>query len=264
MKNTLKGLLFLLVLLCSSFYVNASSTFINNNNIAISSIEYENLLNLGFTRDEILNMTESEFNSNKDLVGEIVSQEVVDVDSIENNGSAASILGYQPGYVETTGKKMTTTIIAVNGRYRYKVSLEWKNMPSTRSYDIIGIGIDPEVKIASGLYFQSNYCYSSSNCSSNGVNAQKITSNGATSTFKLPSATVVSLSSYLYFEVEKNTSDTITELKAYGDYSHATKSISLTNAKNHSINRGGISLDSSISGYYDSMTTAIATLTCSW
>lgn len=261
MKNVIKGFVFLLLLLVGSFYVDAKSTFVNNNNIKMSATEYNNLLSLGFTKNEILNMKQTEFDNNKNLTGKIVSQKTTIIPTESNSKSLKS---YYPGYVETVGKKMTTTIISVNNRYRYKVTVEWKSMPSTRSYDIIGIGIDPIVRIASGLYFQSNYCYSANNCSSNGVNTQNITSTGATSTFKLPSASVVSMDSYLYFEVEKNVGYTITQLNAAGDYSHATSSISLSNAQNHSINAAGIHLNSSISGYYDSIPAAVAVLTCNW
>ena len=260
MKNALKGLFFLLLLLVSSYYVKAESYYVNNNDIQMTAAEYDNLLNLGFTENEIQNMKLEEFNNNKDLIGEVVSKKTVFIpteDTLYNRY-------YHVGYVETVGKKLTTTIVSVNNKYRYKVTLEWKVMPSTRSYDILGIGMYQDVTISSSLYFQSNYCYSPGNCSSNGVNTQKVTSTGATVIYKLPSATVVSMDSYLYFDVSKNVNYTITQLDAAGDYSHATSTISLNNAKNHTIDAGGIHLNSSISGYYDSMPTALATLTCSW
>ena len=248
-----------------------NDNIINNNDITITKIQYNNLLNLGFTDTEIMNMSTKEFDENKNLEGKIVTQSILYFDeqnNILNNrylpNDNISLFGLQTGYIETTGKKMTTTIVSVNNKYRYKVTLEWKNIPSTRSYDIIGIGTDTNVKIDSGIYFQQNFCYSSNNCSSSIVSTIKSTSTGATSTFQLPSSTIVSLNSYLYFDVSKNTTSTITQLNAYGDYSHATSNISKSNANNHSINRGGISLDSSISNYYDNMTTAKATWTGSW
>ena len=72
-----------------------------------------------------------------------------------------SIFGMQAGYIETGAKKMTTRIISTNGRYRYKVDLEWKSMPKVRSYDILGMCIENNVSIYSNVYFQQNYCYSS-------------------------------------------------------------------------------------------------------
>lgn len=56
--------------------------------------------------------------------------------------------------ITTSSKKMITTIISINNCYRYKVSLEWTKIPSTRSYDIIGLGIDNTVKVYSIPVFQ--------------------------------------------------------------------------------------------------------------
>lgn len=68
----------------------------------------------------------------------------------------------------------------------------------------------------------------------------------------------------MYFNVDKKSSMTITELNAYGDYSHATKTISESNAKNYSITRAGIVLQDSIASYYDAISYAQAVWTGSW
>ena len=81
----------------------------------------------------------------------------------------------------------------------------------------------------------------------------------------MPSGNLNTLRETFYFDVEKNTNNTITTQKAYADYSHATSSVTLTNSQNYSvIQSGGIVLDTSISSYYDSMATAVATWTGSW
>lgn len=255
----------------TGFSVHAleSEEIINHNGIKILKEEYQNLLNLGFNESEIFNMTTKEYLENRNLKGEIVSENIIYFDDKNNvmsmdNDQMISPFGMQPGYIESPGKKMTTTIVSVNGKYRYKVSLEWKKIPSTRSYDIIGIGLDGNVKIDSGLVFQQNFCYSSNNCSSSTVHTGKSTSTGATATFQIPTQSIISLSSYLYFDVNKNTNSTITKLNAYGDYAHATKTISKSNANKHSINSSGIVLESSISNYYDTMDKSTATWTGSW
>ncbi len=51
---------------------------------------------------------------------------------------------------------------------------------------------------------------------------------------------------------------------AYGDYAHAIRTISESDANNYFVNSSGILLDSSIANYYDSMQTAIARWTSSW
>ena len=240
-----------------------ASYLINNNNINISEEEHNNLLNLGFNETEIMNMKQQEFDENKNLKGEIVSieeQEIFDIDSLD----VISPMGMSQGYIETTGKKMTTTIVSIGNYYRYKVSLEWKSIPSTRSYDIIGIGMNTNVKFASDISFQQNYCYSANNCNSNALHTPLKINTGGTAVFQLPSSSLTSLSAYMYFNVSKNTSSTITSQKAYGDYSHATKTISFANAKKHSIGSSGIVLDNSITSYYDSIATATSTWTGNW
>ena len=268
-KNMKKIALVLVLCLCGTtniqVYALEMSDIVNYNNILITKKEYYNLLNLGFSENEILNMSLDEYNFNKDLKGLVVSQNTIYLDEKNNVlNNSISAFGIQAGYIETAAKQMTTTIISFSNQYRYKISLEWKKIPSTRSYDIIGIGTDNNVKIASALTFQQNFCYSSNNCSSSIVRTEKSTSTGATATFQIPTQTIVSLSSYLYFDVSKNTNSIITQLNDYRDYYHPTKSISKSNANNHSINRGGIILDSSISNYYDSIDTAKATWTGSW
>lgn len=212
-------------------------------------------------------MTLEEFNENKDLKGEVVSKRTVYFDEEEkiyskNNG--IELLGIQNGSITTTSKKMTTTIVSINNRYRYKVSLEWTKIPSTRSYDIIGLGIDSTVKVYSTPVFQQNFCYSSNDCRSSNTHTRNTSSVGIGAAFKLPTSNLVSLSSYLYFDVEKRNSGTLTTQNAYGDYSHATKNISQEYITNYYVNRGGIILNSSISDYYDSISTAVAKWTGSW
>jgi hypothetical protein len=50
-----------------------TNSFINNNRVKIHNKEFENLISLGFTQDEILNMDKEEFKLNKDLKGEVES-----------------------------------------------------------------------------------------------------------------------------------------------------------------------------------------------
>lgn len=267
---------FLLIIFFFLFISNSNkrNILINNYGISLKDNEYQNLLNLGFSNYEIMNMKLNEYESNKNLKGEILSQDtgyiqVSQHESTENKNrglSMGSITSYgnKSGYVETSAKVLTTTIISVNGRYRYKVSLDWKNIPNVRSYDILGIGIDNNVKIVSDLYFQQNFCYSNNECNNSSTHTKKISSTGGAVSYELSHRPVVSMNSYLYFEVEKNTDSTITKLNAYGDYAHATKSINQNDTINYSINRSGILLEKSILNYYDTMTTAKAIWTGYW
>ncbi len=177
------------------------------------------------------------------------------------------------GYTPTEYKKMKTTIISVNNRYRYKVNLDWKKMPKTRSYDVIGIGIDSTVSgISSTKHFQQTLVLDNLIDSCEYVTktegAWTLSSSGYAVTFKLHGSIyglkpVVGLSSSMYFEVQKLTSQKLQVLNAYGDYKHAQKTVTSSVSSAVSVGTGGISIDmgTSVSGAeaYDRMTTAQAT-----
>lgn len=194
--------------------------------------------------------------------------------------------GYMPGYTETNGKKLTTTIIAVNGRYRLKADLVWKTVPSTRSNDVLAIGIDATVSgIPNTKYVQQNWLYAdncimASQANSSTTASWKIDSAGYGAAFTLPSnktckidstkpfelptiktVEVQNLSSYMYFEINKLTSP-INTINAYGDYAHAVKSVSIDTSIGFSFgNTGvgvGITFSPSVETKFDTMNTAQA------
>lgn len=200
------------------------------------------------------NISLMSLNPNKSLTFEISEKEYNSVDS-----------GYRPlSMIETEYKKMETTISTNGSQYTYKVKLTWKKMPKVRSYDIIGIGFLPSVTIDGNVSFSQTYCTSSTNCSSSTKSTIKTSSTGATAVFSLPTGTYTSMSQTLLFKVKKNTTSTIISQVAAGDYSHATSSITNTNASKHTIDSNGISLNSSINSYYDSINTAKATWSGRW
>lgn len=166
--------------------------------------------------------------------------------------------------IETEYKKMETTISTSGSQYTYKVKLTWKNMPKVRSYDIIGIGFLPSVTIDGNVSFSQTYCISSTNCSSSTKSTIKTSSTGATAVFNLPTGTYISMSQTLLFKVKKNTTSTIISQVAAGDYSHATSSITSTNASKHTIDSNGIALNANINSYYDAINTAKATWSGRW
>lgn len=166
----------------------------------------------------------------------------------------------------TEYKKMETSISSSGKQYKYNVKLTWKKMPKVRSYDIIGIGFLPSVTIDGNVSFSQTYCKSSNSCTTNTTSTIKTSNTGATAVFKLPTdTTYTSMYQTLSFKVKKNTSSTIIRQVAAGDYSHATSSITNSNASKHSINSlDGIVLSQSITNYYDEINPAIASWSGSW
>lgn len=184
------------------------------------------------------------------------------VEESSNNNIRSNVISET---TETTYKKLTTTISQYADLYLYKSVLTWKNIPSTRSYDIMGIGFYASVKVFGSIYLKQDYCTSDDSCFESTSFYNEVGDNGAGAMFYLPSGSLSSLKQTLEVEVEKtNSSSTIVTQVAVGDYSHATSSISYSNAKKFYVDVGGINLDSSIEGYYDSISAARATWTGTW
>lgn len=166
--------------------------------------------------------------------------------------------------VETNYKKMTTSIYQESGVYKLKNEVNWKTMPSVRSFDIIGIGTNSNVKVFGSPVFNQYYCVSGGGCTTSYSSTPKITANGGGASFQLMTGSLSTLRITIYYALSKNTSATLTGLEAYGDYSHATTTVSSSEAQNYSIGLGGINLNSSISGKYDSIQSAHAYKSIYW
>lgn len=255
----------------------SASEYKNYFDIEMTNQEYNTLLNLGFSEDEIYYMDETTFNENKNLDATLVLQDEKYYKTIYTNldGESTSVEITEAEYenqgliaprttVETEYKRMVSTLSKNGSYYRYKISLSWKIMPSKRSYDIIGVGFEDPVYIASPVYMNSYWCDSDGDCVTDSTYYdKKKTSTGGSAVFKLPSS-AVSLSSTLFYDVSKNTSSTITRLDMYADYAHATATITGSNASNHLITSNGIELTSSNVGYYDAIPAAHSVLAVTW
>ncbi len=166
---------------------------------------------------------------------------------------------------ETTYKRLTTTINYYSPSiYKYKSVLTWKNIPSTRNYDIMGIGYYASVENHSTPMLTNEYCVGNDCYEYQGYYVYT-GNNGTGVMFHLPSGSITSLEQTLEVFVKKyNSSSTIIEQIAVGDYSHATTTVSYNNAKKFLVDTGGISLDSVIYNSYDALTETRASWTGRW
>lgn len=165
---------------------------------------------------------------------------------------------------ETTYKKLTTTILSNGSVYRYKAVLNWKQFPVVRSYDSIGIGHYASVKYNANLNFSQTYCLTSGTCKTLTTYYPQYFSSGTSATFKVPEGSLSSLSQTIFFDVTKNVNATITSQAAYGDYSHATESVTVAQAKNFTMGTSGILFNDGVGNYYDDIMPAVATWSGSW
>lgn len=270
------GLVSLLIFTLGIGLVSASE-YENYFGIMMNNQEYNNLLGLGFTEEEIYYMDEQTFNDNKDLSATVVAKTdkyyktvYTDLDgetysvevTKEEYDNQGSIM--QRGHVETEYKYVSAIISQNGSKYRYKTSMSWKLMPSTRSYDIIAATFEDDVYINSSVYFNYSYCNSSGDCTTaTDYYNKKSTSTGGSAVFKFPTS-ARSLSAALYYDVSKNTSNTITRLEICGDYSHATESVSSSDISNYTMTLDGIALGTNIYDSYDSIPCATSIWAGSW
>jgi hypothetical protein len=254
-------------------------TFRNYYGIEMTMDEYTTLLNLGFSADEIYYMLEETFEENKDLDATLVAsttkyyKTVVPMYGMSYSVEITPFEYFNQGNAHlldtlSTFYRTEVTTISQNGstKYRYKLSTLWLNWPSVASYDIMGIGFINSVYISSNNVM-FNYIYGDANgdfTTSTVWYDRKKTATGGSVVYKMPS-NVISLSSNLFFDVKKNTNDTLTSLTMCGDYAHAGSTVTTSQAANHTITSGGIVHDPSVIYYYDDTPCCYATVTgISW
>ncbi len=256
-----------------------SKNFVNYFGIEMTDSEYNTLLNLGFTDDEIMYMNAETFKDNKDLDAKLVAtshkylridypmygvNEITELTEQEYLDETSGRIPTLRGEVSTIWLHEVGTITQNGSKYRYKNSVNWYNLPDERYYDVIGIGFDTAVAIDSSVYF--NYIYMNSDgtyTSSTLYYNKKSLSTGGTTTYKLPT-TMYSLSANIYFDVVKNTNDTLTELEFCADYAHALYSLTSSQAANHGIGSLGISFDASVYNYFNQIPCADTYASVNW
>lgn len=261
---------------CIGECVNAAE-YKNYFGITMTNKQYNNLINLGFSENEIYYMNEETYEQNKDIESELVvkSNKYYKTIYTNLNGDAYSTeitkneydnesLMNTRGYVNTEYKNMVSTMSKSTNSFRYKVSLNWNSMPSTRSYDVIGVGFNGNIKISGLVNFSYTYSNANGEYTTSTLNyGKKSTSTGGSATYKLPT-NIRSLNAVLYYDVVKNTTNTITKLEMCGDYSHATSNVTNSIANNHLIEIDGINLGNSSISYYDAIPCAESEWNGTW
>lgn len=299
MKKILYTFLFAALILVSASNVFATSDvyYTNNEGLTMTEQQYNNLLNQGFMERQIARMDYETFEKNKDIEAEIVAidKKYVKTTTIMRNGKESYTSEYlteeemmeevqaakeQPQYPRYvpgtyyngssyTSYKVIQTVIANIDDYtmRYKLDTYWYTIPSQRSYDIMGIGIEAsKVQINSGIDFRQDWWTTSDTSGYSTGRYDKTTSTGGIVLFPLPSGSLETLEQSMYFYVDKKPGvNTVTSLAATGDYAHATASVS-NNVYNYmSVNvAGGIEIDNPYANSYDEMNEAIAYFNGTW
>jgi hypothetical protein len=280
-KNSKFRLLLICVLTISFFLVNFNAvqalSIINYHGIEISDNEYATLLNLGFTVNEIYYMDAETFNNNKNLDATLMSQstkyfkrvEMAFGNSYDEEVTEEEFYNHDDqllrGQFVTQYYTVTTTITAVSTYYRYKISVVWSSPPSVSKYDIIAATFNDDVKVRNNLvYFGYYYVTSGTTYTSSQYYDRQITAYGSSTVFKYPDNTS-SFGVTMYYDVVKDTQNTITSLSMCGDYAHAiSNSVTGSIAMNHTISYGGIGLNASNINYFTAIPCTYAYLSVNW
>jgi len=280
--------------------VKAEVYYTNNRGIEMTETEYNNLLNLAFTADQISRMDYDTFIANKDLEGEIVgyAEKYLKITTTIQNGikthtyteltqqEASQIQqglqsqnlnpSYSPntsgtfydGLSEDEFRNMQSYIVCLYDTFmRYKVDVQWVTMPSERSWDIIGIGIEADkVHMISLVDFREDWKTGNGTLLYTEGCAPKNESTGGSAMFELPSGSIQKLEAYLYFLVYKNTGvGTLSSIEAVGDYAHAEESVDEDDAFDaYTINVLGFEFDTPFHNYYESSIEAVAMFAGTW
>lgn len=318
----MKKSLFVFILLLLVPIVNAQECkdcYVNNNGVIIPESQYNAFVELGFNKEEINNMTQEAYNSYGTIekidkkteekyfretivngkitytILEEISKDEYDNEIPINNKMIIPITGletYATGdpifkVHETTYKKLTASIAKTSVTEPYKrmvlSSLEWKKLPSTRSYDIYATRVEGGGIISNsqgGSMTQKRNKFDS-NCAISGQESNTITIplsawntqtsglgySGAGYTGKLDTKTTVCTNDYgIYTAPITGYSSTLTysastsnQLTVYITYQHASSDVNFNDVyKSYTFNSSGLGgvvyfNNSSLRSAYDGM-----------
>lgn len=272
LKNYLLAVLTMSLLFTTS--IKAEENIIENYfGIKMTTTEYNNLLNLGFSEEDIYLMDEDTYINNKDLIGHVVSTNVTRYKTVKRGLESVTYVATEEefqsrnevrplGVVENYWRSVVTKIIQVDSNYRYMVSTVWNTMPNERDYDVISIGITSDVLRSTYPTFTRHYC-DYDDCYNSNVGAIKTGRYGAGASFKVPSGSLTGLGASLYFEVVKDVSGTLTYQEFCGMYAHGTNT-TLTESQNYGIATGGIAFKGTSVNKYVVMGCSYGTWTGTW
>ena len=272
LKNYLLAVLTISLLFTTS--IKADENIIENYfGIKMTATEYKNLLNLGFSEEDIYLMDEDTYINNKDLIGHVVSSNITRYKTVRRGLETVTYVATEEefqsrndvmplGMIENYWRSVVTKITQIDSNYRYMVSTIWNTMPNERNYDVIAIGINSDVIRSTYPTFTRHYC-DYDGCYNSNIGAIKTADYGAGASFKVPSGTLTGLGASLYFDVTKYVSGTITYQEFCGEYAHGTNT-TLTESQNYGIATGGIAFKGSSIDKYVIMGCSYGTWTGTW
>ncbi len=274
MKNV-KYMLLAFVGLISILPINTfAESIINNNGIEISEEEYNNFLKI-YTPEYIMVMNEEKYEEMKNLdysnieitetyiestynpkLG-VTTEKEITKEEYDNYNPIMPILGDKGASAETTAKKIAMAILGGSTWNHVTLTATWKGIPSTRSFDVIGIrGFDASFRNGSQSgeqVYKLNGEVKGIDYVWNGTNIKKF-DNGFGISMNIVNDSITALQ----LIVDCDFSAKSTTPAIYGSYQHAVASVSLTDSQNYTLGGAGLGrvfvYPYSISQKYDGMT----------
>lgn len=235
MKKLSIAILFILSFICVD--VDAEAFYINKNGVEFTEREYSFISDFYFEgyQDYMTISDYEEFISSNIINGDINIQEEYDYDF-------NALRPYYSSSHETPSKILKLSS-SCSEDCTINVTLTWKKIPSTNSYDLIGAYFEN----ISLLQLMKSKMYYGEKISSPIEN--NIKSNGFSSTFKIPSTNEL-ITIMQEYKVTKGG-------RLYVSYQHAKNSVSLAESRKYEFSKNGYgnvyNFDSSVMSKYDNM-----------
>ena len=236
--------------------ITNAATITNNNGVVISEQEYNNFLKI-YSSEYIMNMSEEKYNKIKDLnfdditttnkyVETVYNQSLqhttereLTEEEFENYNPIMPLLDNGSASYESTAKEILMAVIGGTTWNYVTVALTWKGIPSTRSFDVIGVrgyGLEfAEGSQAGEQIYTLNGEYTIIDYTWNGTNIQKH-DNG----FGISMNIVNSDITHLQATVECDVKPTVTHPTVYTSYQHAVASVTLAQSQNYTLGGSGL------------------------
>ena len=274
MKNV-KYMLLAFVGLLTIVPINTfAESIINNNGIEISEEDYNNFLKV-HTHDYIMLMDEEQYAKLKSLdysniektetyvestynpmLGVTTEKEITE-EEYENFNPIMPMLDDKGAYGATSAKEIDMVVVGDTTWNYVVVTAVWKGIPSTRSFDVIGIrgfGLSFRNGSQSGeQIYKLNGEYQRISYAWNGTNIKKFDEG-----FGISMNIVNDNITALEVSVDCDVTPTQSSPALYGSYQHAVASVSLSQSQNYTLGGSGLGrvfvYPYSISQKYDGMT----------
>lgn len=252
--------------------------YLNNNGVAMSEQQFNKLSSI-FHISYIENFTQDEFD--KYVNGEIIDSKTIYYKTITQDGAvinetevskeeydnapsslyscSESTRGSDSGFIETSYKRMRSTLVDLSSGYSFSNMLEWKQVPSTRSFDVIAFRTKrmsfSNVEGVQTYYVGNNSSAINYNTNSAGY---KSASNGAGISMNLKDdSNITTFLIALVADMQISNYD-YSNAYVYTTYQHAQSSLTRAQSMSYTLQAGGLGdvlyySNTSIRNKYDDM-----------